>query len=183
MISTSPSPRLPGGAAFGSSSTGYAGGMAEPLTNIGTSRPPQRPLTEPASRFRPPTGPLPAGAPEALPVAGREGEAQQQFVAPDPLWTSRWQPSKTVPLSKAPWVVGYRWWHAAVKYQSWGPEPMGRYRLDLKWRDHAHAYLVPRDVWEEFRLLTTSVGQWFHRRILGPGWRPGRGSLFPDFPL
>jgi hypothetical protein len=150
------------------------------LTNIGTSIPPVRPLTENPQRFKPGTGnALPIG----LPVAAREGEQSQQYIAPDPLWTSRWQPSATPPDKNPPWVVGYRWWVAGVRYQSWGPEPLGRYRLDLKWRDHAHAYLVPRNVWEEFRLLTTSVGQWFHRRILGPGWRRGQGSLFPDFPL
>jgi hypothetical protein len=80
-------------------------------------------------------------------------------------------------------VVGYRWWVQNVVYQSIG-SPLPYYRIDLKWRDHAHAYThIPRELWEEFRQLQSSVGQWFHARILGPGWRKGAGSMFPDFPL
>ncbi len=103
-------------------------------------------------------------------------------INPDPLWISRWQDSAT-PIGKPrPWVKGYRWWEAQVPFKSWGPDPM--YRIDIKWADAAFGYRdIPRELWEEFVHLTTSVGQWFHRRILGPGWRRGDGALYPDFPL
>lgn len=143
----------------------------EPLTNIGTSVPPRVPLTEPV---RPG---------QTLPVAQFEGETPgARMIAPDPDWISRWQPSATRPLDKAPWIVGYRWWVAGVMYESWGPDEL--FRIDLMWRDHKHAYsAIPRTLWEDFRKLGSSVGQWFHKNILGPGWKPGKGSLFPDWPL
>lgn len=107
-------------------------------------------------------------------------------VNPDPLWISRWQDSAT-PLGKPrPWVTGYRWWEANVPFRTWGPDPM--YRIDFMWNNQSgmkpYGYRnIPRELWEEFARLTTSVGQWFHARILGPGWRRGNGALFPDFPL
>ncbi len=153
----------------------------QPRTNIGTTPPPRQALVRPARLFVPRTG---TALPIALPVAQQEGETPgPQAIASDPLWVSRWQPSATVPLSKAPWVVGYRWWVQNVVYQSIGT-PLPYYRIDLKWRDHMHAYTnIPRNVWEEFRQLQTSVGQWFHRRILGPGHVKGGPALYPDFPL
>ncbi len=155
--------------------------MPNRVNNIGASTPPGQALVRPARLFVPRTG---TALPIALPVAQREGEQPgPQAIANDPLWVSRWQPSPTMPRSKAPWVVGYRWWVQNVVYQSIGT-PLPYYRIDLKWRDHAHAYIeIPRDLWEEFRQLRTSVGQWFHQRILGPNWKKGAGSLFPDFPL
>ena len=149
------------------------------LTNIGTSVPPVR---RPSPRvFVPGTG---TALPVALPVATPEGQDPgPQQVAADPLWVSRWQPSATVPLSRAPWIVGIRFWAQNVVYQSIGT-PLPYYRIDFRWRDHAHAYTnIPREVWDHFRTLTTSVGQAYHRLILGPGWRPGAGALYPDFPL
>jgi hypothetical protein len=146
------------------------------LTNIGTTVPPAKVgSSRPVMR---------GGLPVARPVGAPEGEDPgPKVVAPDPLWISRWQPSATVPLSKAPWVVGYRWWVQGVVYQSVG-EPMPHYRIDLLWRDHAHAYThIPRALWEEFRQLGTSVGSWFHKKILGPNWRPGVKPLYPDFPI
>lgn len=143
------------------------------FTNIGTTVPPQQRLTRPAT------------AEDAfLPTARLESDGPgEALTAPDPLWTSRWQPSKTVPLSKAPWVTGYRWWVAGVTYQGWGPDKL--YRIDLMFKDgHKHAYSdIPKPLWEEFRNLRSSVGQWFHEKILGRGWRRGSGSLFPDWPL
>ncbi len=103
-------------------------------------------------------------------------------VNPDPLWISRWQNSATPIGQPRPWVIAYRWWEHMVPFASWGPDPL--YRIDIKWRDYAHAYIgIPQDLWYEFRGLTTSVGQWFHRRILGPDWKPGKGALFEGFPL
>ena len=155
-----------------------------PLTNIGTTVPPRVPLAVPAPRLVPPAPGVPTGIPVALPVAGREGEAPgPQAIAPDPLWVSRWQPSATPQGQPRPWVVGYRWWVQGVVYQSIRT-PLPYFRIDLMWRDHRHAYIeIPRDLWERFRRLTTSVGQFFHREILGPGWRPGAGARYPGFPL
>lgn len=152
-----------------------------PLTNIGASIPAARPLMGRPRAFVPGTG---TALPIGLPVAQLEGEAPgPQVVATDPLWISRWQNSATPIGQPRPWVVGYRWWVQNVVYQSIG-RPLPYYRIDLMWRDHRHAYInIPRDLWEEFRQLTTSVGQWFHRRILGPDWKPGKGALYDGFPL
>ncbi len=164
---------------------------AQPLTNIGTTRPIARPLTEPARPVLPTGLPIggtfqrfrPGATPEALIEAQREGEPPgPQAIAPDPLWISRWQPTATVPPEDGPWVVGYRWWVQNVIYQSIGT-PLPYYRIDLMWRDHRHAYVgIGRDLWQEFRQLQTSVGQWFHRRILGPGWHRGQGAMYDGFP-
>ena len=148
--------------------------VAETLTNIGTTVPRARALTQPAPRFVPGSRALPV----ALPVDDGSG---RQYVTPDPLWISRWQPSATRPLSKAPWVTGYRWWLKGSVYQSLGK--IDYYRIDLKWRDHAHAYIVPDALFFEFRGLRSSVGQWFHRTLLGPGWKPGAGSVYPNFAI
>lgn len=158
--------------------------IAQPLTNIDTTVPPVRPLTEPPQRFQPGAGPPGEALPVALPVARFEGEEPgKQFIAADPQWTSRWQPSATPPNQPRPWVVGYRWWASGVRYESWGPDPL--FRIDLWWRNgHRRAFaMIPRSVWLDFRNLHTSVGRWFHKTLLGPGWKPGRGSLYPDWEL
>lgn len=131
--------------------------VAEVLTNIDTTD-----LANPANGF---VGNLPVA--QLLPDTGP---------IPDPLWISRWQPSATVPIEKAPWVVGYRWWVPGNEYQSLGV--IDYYRIDLKFKDgHKHAYLVREEVWEDFRQLTTSVGQWLHQVILGKGWTNKNGQL------
>ena len=152
-------------------------------TNIGTTVPPARPLTEAPQRLNPPRDGVMTGVPVALPVAQFEGEEPRvQLIAPDPLWVSRWQNSKTPVGRERPWVKGYRWWVAGVKYETWGPDPL--YRIDIMWKDHKHAYTgIPRDLWEDFRKLTGSVGEWFHKFILPPNWRPGMGAMWPNFPL
>lgn len=150
--------------------------MAQPLTNIGTTVPPVKgPAT--ALRFLPralPIGDIGGrfrreGRPEAIPVARHEDEGQgEQYIQPDPLWISRWQPSATPPNRPRPWVTGYRWWVAGAAYQSLGR--IDYYRLDMRFIDqHQHYYKVEEQVWREFRVLTTSVGQWLHYRILKGG--------------
>lgn len=152
-----------------------------PLTNIGTSIPPRLPPTSTPPRFQPP-GDGPTGRPVALPVAQLADETPEaKVVAPDPLWTSRWQPSKTKDPRKRPWVVAYRWWAAGVAFESWGPSSSPR--IDLMWRDHRHAYIVSQELFERFRQNTGSVGEWFHKHILGKGWRPGMGSKWPNWAL
>lgn len=154
-----------------------------PLTNIGTSVPPRRAFTEAPQRFRGPSGPAPIGRPEALPIAGREGEEQQQFITPEPLWISRWQPSATKPLSKAPWVIGYRWYLDTPVYADRGR--LGFYEIQCRFKGGwKHWYRVPREVWLEFRGLQSSVGRWIHQKILGPGWtNKNRQALYPNGPL
>lgn len=153
-------------------------------TNIGTTRPgPARPLTEKPQRFAPQQGQRVAAAlgnapppavPVAMPVAAREGEEQQQYVSPEPLWISRWQPSKTVPLSKAPWIIAYRWWIQGAVYNELGGRPLNYYRIDLWFKDgHQHYYQVDRSKWLEFRALLTSIGQWLHQNNLGRNWVNG----------
>lgn len=129
--------------------------VGDPLTNIGTSELAHRAALQ-AKGILP--GPLPVA---------------QLIEGPldDPLWIARWQPSATVPLSKAPWVIGYRWWIAGLEYVSLGE--IDYYRIDLRFKDgHEHAYEVERGKFDDFRMLTSSVGQWLLREILGPGWTP-----------
>ncbi len=126
---------------------------------------------------------MPNALPIGLPVAQQEGEQPgSKVVAPDPLWISRWQPSATIPLSKAPWIIAYRWYSAGVVYQTLGL--MSSDRIELWFKDgHQHWYEVPRSLYEDFRRLTSSVGQWLHRNILG-GWSPGTWNCrFPNGPL
>jgi hypothetical protein len=146
------------------------------LTNIGASVPGARPLTEPAQQFRPGSG---QGLPVGLPVARIEGEGPGAvYVAADPLWIARWQSSPN-PADK--WVQAYRWFVADVKYETWGPNPA--YRIDFLWKDHAHAYLVPFRLFDNFRKLATSPGVWFHDFIVGRGWKRGQGALWPNWAI
>ncbi len=143
------------------------------LTNIGTTVPPVA---------------LPPVATPGMPVARFADEKTSlpvaRIVVPDPLWTSRWQNSATVPLSKAPFVVAYRWWSEDVAYETWGP--VKGYRIDMKFKGgHEHAYCdIPKSLWLEFVYLTTSVGQWLHQKILGKGWNNKNGQCnFRNFPI
>lgn len=171
--------------------------VAQQLTNIGTTfPPPAQPLTEEPQRFLPNGLPIarrldtqegvhqhvrPGALPVALPVARTEEEGPgEKLLSPDPLWVSRWQPSKTVPLSRAPWIVGYRWWIPGPAYDSIGE--IQYHRIDLKFKadskgySHEHAYIVHPELYFEFRNLQTSVGEWLHERILGPKLADGTYS-------
>lgn len=150
-------------------------------TNIGATVPPVRPLTEPGQAFIPGTG---TALPVALPVAKFEGEeAGPQVVAPDPLWTSRWQNSKTpVGAKERPWVRGYKFFIAGVRYETWGPDPL--FRIDFMWKNHREGYYnIPAAVFEDFKHLTGSVGEWFHNFILVENWKPGMGARYPSIKL
>lgn len=166
-------------------------------TNIGTTVPPVAPMFSRPQQFKrvglpvaqregEAVGPrlIPNAPPVALPIAQREGEALlPKVIAPDPLWVSRWQNSATPVGQPRPWVTGYRWWVAGVHYSSGWYDP-DSYRIDFMWRNHREAYmLIPYAVWQDFRLNTGSVGQWFHRNILVPGWKRGMGARYPSFPL
>ncbi len=159
-----------------------------PLTNIGTSVPP-RSLPSRPPRAIPPALPvggngqrfLPAGLHVALPVAVPEGtDPGRRVIAPDPLWIARWQPSATAPLSRAPWVIAYRFWRQGVAYQTRGM--MTSNVLSFWFNDGFQCGHegVPDSMYHAFVRLTSSVGQWYHRNILGPGWRPGAGPLYTE---
>jgi hypothetical protein len=146
------------------------------LTNIGTTVPPVRPLTEPAQRFQPGTG---QGLPVAMPVA--DGQGGVRYVAPEPLWTSRWQPSASPPGSERPWVVGFRWYYQGVVYDKSGLMPY--FRIDFLWRTAAWGYPVPHNLFVAFQRWTGSVGQWWHQHIAGPGWSRGKPTRISGFPV
>lgn len=151
------------------------------LTNIGTTVPPVKVPAVPRP-FVPGTG---TARPVGLPVAVPEGQDPgPQVVAPNPLWVSRWQPSATVPLSRAPWVTGYRAWRVGVVYQAYG-HPLPWNRVDFLWGKQGvrRGYTgVPDEVYFGLLYLQGSVGQFFHRFILPPNWRPGMGALYPEVP-
>lgn len=161
-------------------------------TNIGATVPPPPLPTRPS--VRPPglpiardiTNPnaginqrmLPGALPIAMPVAQREGEEPgAQHVAPDPLWISRWQNS---PNPKKRWVNAYRFWKGGVVYQTRGRIESNI--LGFWWTDgYQMGYSGISDrLFQQFVRLTTSPGVWFHRYILGPGWKPGAGALYPE---
>ncbi len=158
---------------MGLKNRGRTGG---PRTNIGASVP--VPFSTSTGAFTDRRN----GLPVAFPVAQFADEAPNpQVIAQDPLWISRWQNSATV-KGERPWVKGYRWWSAGVRYQTWGPTQ--DYRIDFLWKDHRHAYHgIPKNVWDQFRTWTGSVGVWFHQMILVPNWSKGKGARYPNFPL
>ena len=135
--------------------------IADPLTNIGA--------TELRAR------------PEAFSPVQTAKFLDQ--VNPDPIWRSRWQDSATEDPEQRPWVRGYRWWEALVPFETWEPDPL--YRIDFRWRDgFMMGYSgIPHSVWFEFINWTGSVGQWYHKNILKPGWRPGMGARYPEVPI
>lgn len=151
--------------------------MATPLTNIGTSVPP-RVIPGPAQRFRPGTGQaLPLGLPQAVPEGQDPGP---QVESAEPLWVSRWQPSKTPVNQKRPWVTGYRSYVKGNVYPSKGR--IDHYRIEMMFIDgHQHWYEVPEDLFFAFRVLTKSVGEWLHDNILRP-MKSGAAS-FPNGPM
>lgn len=136
-------------------------------TNIGTTEPPQARA-----------GPLRRGDPIAERAEGRaDGLPVAQMIQPDPLWISRWQPSATVPRSKAPWIIAYRFWHAGAAYESTGR--LKENRIDCWFKDgHKHRYIVPRRYVDDLKQLKTSVGQWLHRNLLLHG-----RDRFPGGPI
>lgn len=161
-------------------------------TNIGTTVPP--PALPSRAAVRPPGLPvarqitdpsrgvnqrmLPNALPIGLPVAQQEGETPAaKVIAPAPLWISRWQNS---PNPEKRWVNAYRFWRAGVHYETRGL--IASNILSFWWTDgYQMGYEgIPDNLWQQFVRLTTSPGVWFHKHILGPGWRPGNGALYPE---
>jgi hypothetical protein len=134
--------------------------MGRPTTNIGTTD---------MTRVR--GGKPPAATPPTdLPTARR--------IQSEPLWTSRWQQSATVPLSRAPWVTGYRFWRSRIPYEDdagrrIGPMSPGTDWIDLSFKSGKRfRYKVPETVCSAFVQLTQqnrSVGQWVHENLLAGG--------------
>jgi hypothetical protein len=136
--------------------------MGRPTTNIGTTD---------MTRVR--GGKPPAATPPTdLPTARR--------IQSEPLWTSRWQQSATVPLSRAPWVVAYRFYRGRIPYENAvgrrvGPGvtgPPGDW-IDIKHKSgHGRRHYVPEAVCDAFVAAIArneSVGQWVHQNLLENG--------------
>lgn len=140
--------------------------QGRPTTNIGATD-----MTRVPRGASPPTAKRPGTG---------DGPPEARRLHPAPEWTSRWQRSATVPLSRAPWVVGYRFWRARLAYETGkgvrvGPGVSGP---AVDWIDIKHKsgfmrrHYVPENVANAFVQAiqrNESVGQWVHRNLLSDG--------------